>query len=162
MERERRGRRDPYCPWIPDSGIRLAEAWGGIDDEKFLLPFFMCCLDGAILLTPLLWNRMRYRAAGAAALGLRRGAWSRTRQVGTGMGAGFACLLATTLIQGTASGIGYGFLRHALLGLLWILSFRGFVDLVLSPFGEEICFRGFIYGYVRSILPLSFMRSSTI
>ena len=114
--------------------------------EKVKLTIALYFTSLTILCVPVIWVRIRHQL-GISALGLRKGRWGRTTIIAVGaLSAVVYFILASLLFYGRFilprfdSG-------HIIAMIKAPVSFIGFPVLVLSPIGEEIYFRGFLYEY---------------
>ncbi len=100
------------------------------------------------LIVPLLWIR-KYYGASFEDLGIRKGRWPViiTILLGAGVGVGY-CLLESVIV-GRKVVFDFSLLSTAGRTALWGFSFHGFIGFVFAPIGEEVYFRGFLYGYLK-------------
>lgn len=124
-----------YGPFIKNEEIR---------QESFQL---VCSLFSMFL--PVLWVKRRYNL-NKEALQIKKGRWSFKRTATIGLSTGIACFLFDSIMMGPGLvEVGRFIVANPLTVLLLPLSLRTGVAVFLTPIGEEILFRGFIYGYLR-------------
>jgi len=116
---------------------------------KKLTQVFLYLVDLLTLFVPILWIR-RFYMMGKGALGVRKGRWPFVYIAAIGAGTGAACFLIAASIWGPQLKVSQFLIDHLIKVILLPLSIIGFRGIVLSSLSEEVFFRGFLYGYLRS------------
>jgi membrane protease YdiL (CAAX protease family) len=104
-----------------------------------------------MIFVPLLWIKTKYRI-GKTSLGIRKGRWRLILTILIGVGTGVIYFVLESIISGRNL-LAIGFVWGHVLDFFssWFI-FRVLGTSVLSPIGQEVYFRGFVYGYLRGIL----------
>lgn len=104
-----------------------------------------------MIFAPTLWTKTKY-GIGKTNLGIRKGRWRTISMISIGVGTGVIYFALESVINGRNLAVnrfvwehGQGFFSS------WFI-FRILGTSVLSPIGQEVYFRGFVYGYLRGIL----------
>jgi membrane protease YdiL (CAAX protease family) len=114
---------------------------------------YLFLLSGYVLALsiPVLWIRKYYKAR-KEMLGIRIGRWPVIPTFLLGIGTGVGYFLIESALLSRLMVFDLSFLGAIIRTALWIFSFHGFITFVLAPISEEVYFRGFLYGYLRSRL----------
>jgi hypothetical protein len=124
------------------SGLFLGDALG----QRIFLQY----ICGFVLLfVPIIWVKKLYKAK-LDMLGIRKGRWPISYIILVGIGLGVGCYFATSAIFGLRLKINEFLIQNFYSIILSKFTFWGFFMFVLTPVGEEISDRGFLYGYLRS------------
>ncbi len=120
-------------------------------DERIVQNLFVYSGSLLILIVPILWIK-KYYNVGKEDLGIGEGRWSVKSIVLIGMGTGLGYFLLESVVVGRKLMINQFLISSILKTLLSTLSISGFLRFILVPISEEVYFRGFLYGYLKSKL----------
>jgi membrane protease YdiL (CAAX protease family) len=116
----------------------------GVDIFIFVGSIFM-------IFAPTIWIKTKY-AMGKTSLGIRKGRWRAISMVSIGVGTGVIYFVLESVINGRNLVLDQSVWEHwPDFFSSWFI-FRILGISVLSPIGQEVYFRGFVYGYLRGIL----------
>jgi membrane protease YdiL (CAAX protease family) len=103
-----------------------------------------------MIFIPLYWVKKKFGLS-KEVLGLKKGRFSLPSYVliGTVAAIIYFFLSQITLFRYATNSTGFKFTYSAFHLILLPLSIGGFASIVLTPIGEEILIRGFVYGYFR-------------
>jgi membrane protease YdiL (CAAX protease family) len=119
-------------------------------NEKAVKYVFLLFWSTITLVTPALWIR-RYYNLGKEALGIGKGRWSVKSTVLIGVGAALIFFFAELIIiRQKLDMTQYSYNASKILS--FTLSIDGFITFLYGPIGEEIFFRGFLFGYMEGRL----------
>ncbi len=104
-----------------------------------------------MIFVPILWTKTKY-GTGKRSLGVRKGRWRIVPTILMGIGAGVIYFVLESLISGRSLLVNRFVGEHGLDFFSTWFIFRVLGTSVLSPIGQEVYFRGFMYGYLRGIL----------
>lgn len=119
--------------------------------DRTFMHVFLYFVDFLTLFAPVLWIQ-RFHMMEKGALGIRKGRWPVVYIVTIGVGVGVGCFLVVASVWGPKLKMNQFLIDHLIKIILLPLSIVGFRGIVLAPIGEEVFFRGFLYGYLRSKL----------
>lgn len=112
-------------------------------------------IEFAFLFAPIIWIKALYSAR-VQALGIRKGRWPISYIIAIGTGAGIGYRFVTSAILGPQLKIDQFVIQNIYSIILSKLTFTGFYLFFFAPVSEEVCFRGFLYGYLRCRLGVLF------
>jgi len=123
-------------------------------NEEAKRKLFLALSNLFTLFVPLLWTR-KYHGASFEDLGIKKGPWPVSLTVLLGAGAGVGYYLLEWVIVGRKVVFDFSLLSTVARTALWAFSFHGFIGFVFAPISEEVYFRGFLYGYLKSRLGIT-------
>jgi membrane protease YdiL (CAAX protease family) len=120
-----------------------------ISSEEMRRQWFLFAWSLLDIFLPVYWLKKCYNL-NSDELQIKKGHWSFKKTAAIGVSTGVICFLFDSIMAGHSSvEVSRVIIANPFNFLLLPFSLRGCVLLVLTPIGEEIFFRGFIYGYFR-------------